>query len=70
MPDFTALNKLHNLAIKASVSWALNYSESDDSWYIVISSIAPSENFIGRNRSFLTAIDDAQVWLNYISIPK
>lgn len=34
-----------------TVGFAIVYCEADDSWYTTCKSTAPSEEFIGRNRS-------------------
>ena len=56
MPDFTRLNSVHNKAMKAAVSYSMECCESDGSYFFMIKSVAPSENWIGKNHSFDAAV--------------
>ena len=42
---------MHQAAKSAGVGYSLTYCEADDSWYFAIHSIAPEEEWIGKNRS-------------------
>ena len=65
------LSDLHAMARAIGVSYSLHYAESDDSWYAEVSSAAPSEEWIGRNRaSFTIAIDDCIAHLNSIDLAR
>lgn len=62
------LNELLQACRKAAVSFALNYSEADDTWYVVIHSAAPSEAYVGKNLYSLEyAMDDAITWVKGLS---
>lgn len=52
------LDDLRIAAQKKAVSFAVHYCEADDSWYGVISSNAPSENWVGKNRSLPCAMEE------------
>lgn len=52
-------NDLQNVYEKSrlvGVSFSLNYEEAADTWYFTISSTAPSESFVGKSRSYETAV--------------
>lgn len=51
------LRILKDKARAKSVGFSLVYCESDDSWYGTINSNAPSECWVGKNRTLQTAID-------------
>lgn len=51
------LRILRDKAASKSVGFSLVYCDSDDSWYGTINSQAPSECWVGKNRSLQTAID-------------
>lgn len=67
MHPWNDLQELHDLACKAMVSWSLHYEESYGTWYVEISSSAPSENFVGKSRGFEEAITDACSWLRRLA---
>jgi hypothetical protein len=55
--DWSKLQLVHDAAKLMQVSYSMHYCDVDDSWYFSVSSIAPSENWIGKNYSFDTAVD-------------
>ena len=59
-----ALHMLHARAKLAGVSYSLHYSECDDSWFVKIESIAPSERWCGRTTTFMLAVRFAIEWLD------
>ena len=54
------------MARMCAVSFSLHYCESNDSWYVEVSSIAPVEEYIGRNKSLSGALADAQEHLSQL----
>ena len=62
--ELELINKLHHLARLAQVDYELSYSDGSNDWYVSITSAAPSENFIGKDRSILEhALTDAIEYL-------
>lgn len=61
------LDDLQIASQHSSVSFSINYCESDDSWYGSIHSIAPAENWIGKNRSKEVAMQELLDALTRIS---
>jgi hypothetical protein len=57
MIDWNSLEEVYDLARRASVDFAVNYCDCDDSWYCTVSSPAPAECYIGKNRSFKFAVE-------------
>ncbi|ANZ50316.1 hypothetical protein PHOBOS_126 [Erwinia phage vB_EamM_Phobos] len=59
-PEFAiAHQRMYNLAREKQVSYELHYSEVEDSWYVVVSSCAQSENLITKTRSLSLVMDVA-----------
>ena len=56
--NWESLEECLKLAKCAGVSFSLHYEEPADSWYGEVSSAAKNENWIGKSRSFDTAIAD------------
>lgn len=54
----TAMSKIHDLARRRQVNYELVYAECQDAWYFSVSSIASSENFVGKDRSLCFAVED------------
>lgn len=61
--DWEILAHMHRLAGRAGVSWSLHYGEASDSWWVEISSAAPSECWVGKGSAFATAVTNAEDWL-------
>ena len=60
----TSLNALHAKCASAQVSYAIVWNEHDDTYYVSIDSVAPSERFVSRNYSRLPmCIDVALIHL-------
>lgn len=63
-PDLTELDAL---ARKHQCSYSIDRCDSDNTWYISVRGLAPSEQFVGKNRSNIeSAIDDAVSFLKEI----
>lgn len=60
---FNQLRKVQEAAEKAAVSFSLHFCESDSSWYYAVSSTTTTENRIGKDRSFDSAIDNVLAWV-------
>ena len=58
------LDEVLALAKKANVGFSCVYSECDSSWYFSVESIVPSEQWVGKNRSFEGARDAVLAYLN------
>ncbi len=48
---YTGMNEVHKLSLRYAVSYTLHFDELDNTWFYSISSAAPSENWIGKNRN-------------------
>lgn len=57
MPDFNRLTEVHDRCRKAQISYTMHYNESENSFSFDIISAAPSEEFLGRDRSYDIAVD-------------
>jgi hypothetical protein len=60
------LQVVYDLAKECAVGFNLCYCEGDDSWYFSINSIAKSEEWIGKNRGFDSAVENVTSWLKKI----
>jgi len=56
-PLWQQLEEVWEAARMVQVSFSTVYCESDDTWYFEVISPAPSERFIGKNRSFPLAVE-------------
>lgn len=60
----SAIEKLHHACRVKSVGFAIVYCEADNTWYTVINSSAPTEEFISKNYSTMEdAIEMAHEWV-------
>jgi hypothetical protein len=57
------LDEVLALAKKANVGFSCVYSECDSSWYFSVESIVPSEQWVGKNRSFESALNNVTGYL-------
>ena len=57
------IDELLRAAKSASVSFALHYAESSDTWYVDIESATISENWFGKVNCFEIAIKQALDWV-------
>jgi hypothetical protein len=59
-----ALRGFHDRCLKNAVSYSVNYCEGDDTFYVSISSPAPEECVVGKNRPTLEmAVTEAEGWI-------
>ncbi len=61
------LDEVLALAKKAGVGFTCVYCEGDSSWYFCVNSIAPSEQWVSKNRSFEGARDAVLAYLNELA---
>jgi hypothetical protein len=61
-----SLDEVLCLAKKAGVGFSCAYCESDDTWYFTIDSIAPSEQWIGKNHNYNLALQSVLDYLKGI----
>lgn len=64
--NWNRLQEVYDEANKAGVAFYFHKSDADGRFYFVISSIAPSEDWIGKDKDFDGAVDAALDWLNKI----
>jgi hypothetical protein len=61
--DYDKLGIIQQACKKSGLSFKLNYSEVDDSWYFVITNIG-EQGFVGKSRhAFEFAVSDALNWI-------
>jgi hypothetical protein len=66
MIDWMRLQQVYETARAASVGFTLTYEESCDEWYFTVNSPAPTEQWVGKSRSFDVAVDSVCDWLRAI----
>lgn len=52
-----SLYELRDAARAKGVGFSIVYCECDDSWYGTINSVAPSERWVGKNRTMPNALE-------------
>ena len=57
-PNFSKLEKLHNLCQQLSISWELHYGEGEDNFYFCTHSPAKEENYMTKDMRYDLALDD------------
>ena len=58
------VDQVLELAKKANVGFTCVYCENDGSWFFCVNSTAPSEQWVGKNRSFEGARNAVLAYLN------